>query len=382
MDGSHVYRSNLDEIRSRVNHEWTILSRTRAELGAGVKKLPAGLRRDLGRLEAVLSVPINSEQRARCAERAIVEYTERLDTAVCYADHVRRDEAARRRRISRFVLWTLVGSLPVWVAVAFAVSSWFENRRNTDSETCQVSCFQDGRCTRPISDVLFGGLVPICVMGSEDNCEFVCAMYGACTVRGGRCVVGGVANCRKSLACTQSGRCTAVAGECRATSELDCRSSAVCSWQGRCTPSEGACVALSVTDCQNSNRCRLAGACILHYPTQSCVTPDGTCHSALNCGEAGLCSTDAVGRCIAKEDAECEQSRACFDHGSCTARGGACVAASNGDCRHSKDCLNRGWCSASNGVCSGTPSDGDVFAAVPKRRNADRAASRGPHTRP
>ena len=69
----------------------------------------------------------------------------------------------------------------------------------------------------------------------------------------------------------------------------------------------------------------------------------GFCLRSRMCEWEGLCSARGEDLCIAADDADCEDSKACMG-GRCSARDGVCVAANDEDCRESVACSSYGRC--------------------------------------
>lgn len=94
------------------------------------------------------------------------------------------------------------------------------------------------------------------------DCADDCDKRGHCTAKGGRCVIGGLADCQRSGICRSEGRCglgveTWNKGipRCVAVSDADCKKSSSCKGLALCTLSGGECIVGSDGDCANSERC-------------------------------------------------------------------------------------------------------------------------------
>lgn len=304
---SNPYRSKLDEIRTRVIEERRALEGRRTALGKTVRALPRALRRDLERLETELSGPLDTEPAARSFERALAEYADCLETALCFADHAERARRARRRRAFRVASWVLPGALILSVPLLAPMVERMER-------ACDSVCYEDGRCTLRLLRALAGAGERACALDDAEGCGFVCRAYGACTVAGDRCVAATDADCRQSLVCALEGRCTVFGGRCIASSEAECRASEQCRIGGRCSWVGEVCLAVTAADCARSQGCRLFRNCALD-PRRGCVSPEEICRNSPDCEQAGLCSPGTDGRCIAAWDADCQHGRSCVDRG-------------------------------------------------------------------
>ncbi len=156
-------------------------------------------------------------------------------------------------------------------------------------------------------------------------------------------------------------------------SDADCRKAPVCKDFGACTHKGGKCMVTSDADCAASSFCKLAGKCVAHQgkcrigatKNDDCHKPHGT--AGLNpCESKGHCvATDGI--CLAGKDEDCAKTQACRETGQCSAKGGLCVVGSEKDCRQSMACAKLEGCEyrpgkdGRGGICappagSGAPS--------------------------
>jgi hypothetical protein len=71
---------------------------------------------------------------------------------------------------------------------------------------------------------------------SDASCqqEEACHVYGLCTGKLTKCIVGSDADCVQSIRCRNGGLCSVVDGRCRAVEDDDCKRSEACRVEGKC----------------------------------------------------------------------------------------------------------------------------------------------------
>lgn len=208
---------------------------------------------------------------------------------------------------------------------------------------------------------------PLCVAALDAHCAASedCDTRGACRAVDGFCrpVAVEAADC-KALGservdwCAGAGRCSVVSGVCVALTPEDCAGSSGCALFGACTPRGGDCVrgASSGAQCaepggsQRTSPCADQGLCVAR--DGRCIAgSDEDCRGSRTCRESGLCGHHD-GRCIATSEADCQGAAVCDSSGACTLRHGGCDA-TDAICAARRECREqRIGCKAERGICS------------------------------
>jgi len=120
-----------------------------------------------------------------------------------------------------------------------------------------------------------------------------------------------------------------------------------CKIRGHCAyePSLSACIARDDADCRNSRACRVTGLCTFQGGT--CIGgKDEDCRASERCRDEGLCKfgPGAVNVCMAADEADCRASKGCKADGRCGLVGELCQVVKTADCKASTHCREKGHC--------------------------------------
>lgn len=204
------------------------------------------------------------------------------------------------------------------------------------------------RMVGPLEEQKDAATIEILTANSNADCSSVC-MFGKCTAKDGRCVVGSDADCAGALGCAASGLCIARSGVCVVGDDTACKTSRECTTAGLCFAREGRCAAAAQDDCTRSENCKKYGQCT--FDTDHCgLGSDADCKASGACAARGECKFVA-GKCSPGSAADCRQSKLC-DQGRCDLRAGSCVFGSQQDCDKDPTWGGHSLYEASTGSCA------------------------------